>query len=328
MDKEARNQIFDISRGLGIFLVVWGHVTSNPASIYIYSFHMPLFFFLSGIFHRNEQFTNFLNKKFKRLIIPYLYYSILIYLFYLAWFSVFLEIESFNFKNILNIIPFNDTVSSPLWFLISLFEVSLIFFLLELLFKNDLILTFLAILLGLILVLISKKVEVFVNYFFIASSCSMLMFFSLGHLIARFKSMLVTKKQHFIIIIFILFMASFLLLNLHYNNKVDVRSFYFGEVQWVFPPIAILGIIVTLLGSIILGNIPILAKVLSYLGINSLGIFIIHLPLFEFARPMAKLIITKEETFSYGLLTAIICLGFAVVANAIILKVVPQTLGK
>jgi hypothetical protein len=43
---------------------------------------------------------------------------------------------------------------------------------------------------------------------------------------------------------------------------------------------------------------------------------------------MAKLIITKEETFSYGLLTAIICLGFAVVANAIILKVVPQTLGK
>lgn len=62
MDKEERNQIIDISKGLGIFLVVWGHVINNQANIYIFSFHMPLFFFLSGLFHRNEQFTNFLNK--------------------------------------------------------------------------------------------------------------------------------------------------------------------------------------------------------------------------------------------------------------------------
>jgi fucose 4-O-acetylase-like acetyltransferase len=54
----------DYGRGMGIFLVVVGHVLrglvaasilpkSNPVRFidaWIYSFHMPLFFFLSGVF--------------------------------------------------------------------------------------------------------------------------------------------------------------------------------------------------------------------------------------------------------------------------------------
>ncbi|UEG53297.1 acyltransferase family protein [Mucilaginibacter daejeonensis] len=52
-----RNNFIDIIKGLAIYLVVWGHCLqfcgtidflSNPAFIFIYSFHMPLFMGTSG----------------------------------------------------------------------------------------------------------------------------------------------------------------------------------------------------------------------------------------------------------------------------------------
>lgn len=59
-----RNAIFDYAKGIGIILVVYGHVVRGLMNAglpmdkalhglvdsIIYSFHMPLFFFLSGLF--------------------------------------------------------------------------------------------------------------------------------------------------------------------------------------------------------------------------------------------------------------------------------------
>ncbi len=42
-----RQKHIDIANGIAICLMVYGHVNSNGAS-YIYLFHMPLFFILSG----------------------------------------------------------------------------------------------------------------------------------------------------------------------------------------------------------------------------------------------------------------------------------------
>jgi fucose 4-O-acetylase-like acetyltransferase len=40
----------DFCKGIGIFLVVLGHILRDVIAVdYIYSFHMPLFFFLSGL---------------------------------------------------------------------------------------------------------------------------------------------------------------------------------------------------------------------------------------------------------------------------------------
>lgn len=67
-----RDITIDIAKGIGIFLVVLGHVPilmwlATP----IYIFHMPLFFFLSGMFfHLNEDRKMGLYKKIRTLIIP------------------------------------------------------------------------------------------------------------------------------------------------------------------------------------------------------------------------------------------------------------------
>jgi len=78
----------DYAKGIGIILVVLGHVLLNSsngaaahlAARFIYSFHMPLFFFLAGLFViksvEKETTTNFILNKAKRLLYPYFIWSI------------------------------------------------------------------------------------------------------------------------------------------------------------------------------------------------------------------------------------------------------------
>lgn len=71
----------DIAKFLGIACVVIGHISSpveanvmfDAIHNFVYQFHIPLFFFLSGIFYRKrESFFVFLKSKTKRLYIPYI----------------------------------------------------------------------------------------------------------------------------------------------------------------------------------------------------------------------------------------------------------------
>lgn len=52
-----RNDIVSIAKGIGIIIVVLGHCTFGYAwlSLFISSFHMPLFFYLSGYFFSRNQ---------------------------------------------------------------------------------------------------------------------------------------------------------------------------------------------------------------------------------------------------------------------------------
>lgn len=93
-----RIEYIDEIRGLAIMLVVVGHIiqctgipTNNPVFEFIYSFHMPLFFAISGYITQKvtritsfKQYILFAKKKFIALIIPLLAWSLLITPFFLA----------------------------------------------------------------------------------------------------------------------------------------------------------------------------------------------------------------------------------------------------
>lgn len=80
--KKDRLQYVDVAKAFAIFLVVLGH--PRPVEDYgsleqfLYAFHMPLFFMLSGIFIRQKSeyswqtWKNFLGKNFLTLIVPYI----------------------------------------------------------------------------------------------------------------------------------------------------------------------------------------------------------------------------------------------------------------
>ena len=85
MDK-TRETWVDIAKGIGIILVIIGHANcpNLPHGI-IYSFHMPLFFFLSRLFISRQCENNFhiyLKKNFKSLLLPYFYFNIISIAFY------------------------------------------------------------------------------------------------------------------------------------------------------------------------------------------------------------------------------------------------------
>ena len=72
-----RIEHIDVARGLGILLVVIGHNPlvadmPNPLFDVIYAFHIPLFFFLSGLFFKPEQpFLSLVARRTDMLLKPY-----------------------------------------------------------------------------------------------------------------------------------------------------------------------------------------------------------------------------------------------------------------
>lgn len=71
----------DMAKGLLISLVVLGHMLSDCVlSKVIFWFHVPAFFILSGIFLRDEtaNLKDELFKRWKRLIVPYFVYSLIL----------------------------------------------------------------------------------------------------------------------------------------------------------------------------------------------------------------------------------------------------------
>lgn len=95
LTKKQRIEWIDVLKAVGMFAVVWGHCVqgvvnsqdSNPvlASIILktlYSFHMPLFFIISGLTfnpHTEQSFLHFAKHKAQGLIYPYLTLSVCVF---------------------------------------------------------------------------------------------------------------------------------------------------------------------------------------------------------------------------------------------------------
>lgn len=130
----------DNAKAIGIFLVVFGHL-SNPELVtnIIYSFHMPLFFFLSGLFFSHSGDTSeFMFKKAKSILIPYFIFGIVTYMFWLfigRKFGADSALDLPWWKPIIGMfysVGTNNWLqhNTPLWFLTCLYLSEIFFFLL------------------------------------------------------------------------------------------------------------------------------------------------------------------------------------------------------
>ena len=81
-----RVQWIDWCKGIGILLVLLGHTLRTDLSlVYIYGFHMPLFFFLSGQVCNEKKYNwnTFLRSRFNTLILPYIVFYLLTWIYWL-----------------------------------------------------------------------------------------------------------------------------------------------------------------------------------------------------------------------------------------------------
>ncbi len=77
MEMKKRSEILDISKGIAILLVVWAHARA-PFSGFIYQFHMPFFFLISGyLYNKDCSLKTYICKKTKTLYMPFIVCNIL-----------------------------------------------------------------------------------------------------------------------------------------------------------------------------------------------------------------------------------------------------------
>lgn len=79
----SRDIQLDVLKGLGIILVVFAHTAHNIASDFVYLFHMPLFFFLSGAALSFSWDADYhLGKRLYRIMVPYVAFSLLSFFYW------------------------------------------------------------------------------------------------------------------------------------------------------------------------------------------------------------------------------------------------------
>lgn len=136
---QTRLNTLDIAKGICMIFVVFAHVNYTPELlVLIYSFHMPLFFILSGmVFNRDRYptFLTFLKRRWKTLILPYLIYSVLaiVYVFVserVSEFAVDLTREKYirSLAQIFLAQGSKHVLNVPLWFVPCLFAVEILYF--------------------------------------------------------------------------------------------------------------------------------------------------------------------------------------------------------
>jgi fucose 4-O-acetylase-like acetyltransferase len=139
---KQRNETYDLMKGIAMILMMLCHLVYTEGSVkqFIYSFHMPLFFILAGVFAKNieeiSSFKDYTSKNAKRLLLPYVVTMLML----CAWGgiqAVAKQDVSFFLRHLLSMVSASSDgwqtkwgliYAGPMWFLIALFWVRELFY--------------------------------------------------------------------------------------------------------------------------------------------------------------------------------------------------------
>ena len=132
-----RLDYIDFAKAFGMLLIVWGHIRLGGwSNAFVYAFHIPLFFFLSGMVFskkRYPDFKSFFLKRISSLIKPYVVFSVLTWFVWAAFsYATHANVDSYW-------MPLAETFIAqgsggflvhnvPLWFVTCLFVVEIVYY--------------------------------------------------------------------------------------------------------------------------------------------------------------------------------------------------------
>lgn len=151
LNQNKRMDTIDIAKGIGILFVIFAHVNYTPeVLVLIYSFHMPLFFILSGVLFKREKyesFRTFIKRRLNTLILPYIFFYMagLVYAYvseqmYGDLFDITSEEYIQYFLEMFISHRSATVINTPLWFVPCLFAVEIMYYFISGLKKKSLIL--------------------------------------------------------------------------------------------------------------------------------------------------------------------------------------------
>ena len=283
----------DNMKAIGIILVLIGH---NESSItqYIYSFHMPLFFFISGllfVYDKEIKITSYIKKKFKSLIIPYLKISSVLFL---IWFALKGRSEGLTviFKNLFGIVYAQGgheymNWGVPMWFIPCLFIVTVSLFCI-MRFKNNWIkeILFCSSIIGFGIGLLRK------NMMLEGASMTRLpwgidvamvgiVFFFVGYKLKDVAEQITSKKIN-IILSSILFFSVMILAKI--NGRIDMYTLNYKN-YFLFFITAFVGILAVIyISKLILRN-----KVFLNIGKNTIYLLAFHINILSLMKKVIRI---------------------------------------
>lgn len=329
--KKERLLYIDALRGLAMLMVVFVHVEifsffnfthTTPLMCIFSAVHMPLFFFISGLCIYNPDkkygFTKVKND-FLRLIIP----AVVVGLLY----TYFKKGEDCFFF-------LANSMKAGYWFTISLFEVLLIYYVINNLTKNNnkafmIVLWTIAGLLYLLKLPFKMvgSLETLGNYMCLHQTFNFFVFFALGITASKYKSKThrLIEDQVFGAAVLLLFaIASFVVFGLvpKYAGSSIVWKVLdtFGETLVGLFGICLLYVIFYRIQSVFNSSNRI-AKSLVFVGNNTLAIYLIHYFFLPVLPQLGKFLVGHPSLMMelvLGVATSVIVLSISVLINRVV----------
>lgn len=316
--KSKRDLAIDVAKGIGIFLVVLAHTIENDfVHNFIYMFHMPLFFLLAGMtikYSIKNEPKDFIIKKLKRVIIPYLFFCIISFIY---WAVIERQIRDqmdvsvlSNFINIFLCRTYEPYYSYnvAMWFIPCLFTSELIIYFILKKVKNkvsNFIISFILFVLGYILSYYKITLVFAIETAFVAQ-----FFIMIGYLFSIFWYNNVTLLKR--ICLGILSIIS-IALSVIFENKVAMLGHNYDNV--------FLFVIGAIGGSYLIWELSVLlkkSKVLQFFGANSLVILGFHEPIKRVTIKLFSVILKVSNEFARSYCAVIITIIILIVFVPII----------
>ena len=304
---EKRDKSIDIMKGMGILFVILGHISPTPRilKIWLYSFHMPLFFVCSGMVFSTDRygnFRNFLNARIRQIVIPYFKYGILLWILTNSQRTISSII--FNKDTIVGWDPIRLLLSLflgfrlhkyyySMWFLCALFIGEIFFYFIVRFAKNKWYLYFLVVITA---PFVQQLFFKYLHGFYWSSDVLPVCvgFLSMGYLFRSFRRELLFFKTCYLLPLVLSGSLLFMVLNYRVCGLTDLFACVIGNpLYYLFA--AFFGCWTIL----IISNYLNYLKMTEFLGKNSLIIYIFQnsfsIPI---ANDLVKILSSRHEFFT------------------------------
>lgn len=298
MNNKKRFLELDILKGIGILLMVFDHVGwGMKIHTYIQSFHMPLFFIVSGFLYKKNDIKITIKKRYQTLMKPYWIFAIV----YIVIKVTLLLVKGFSINELVDMViavcvyP-TDMAHMPfapaLWFLPCMFITTVLYSIISQYVKT---VECKGIIIAIITIcgIIYEQMDLPTLPWTIETVATAIFFWYVGEIISK-KYCVITKLLNHKIIVLLIWIISIILV--FTNGCVDMRSarYYIAPLyllNGVLGTIAYWGIAIQLT---LIKIIPIkIRKLLSYFSINAMA----YLCMNQFFITLVNSLINKMKLY-------------------------------
>ncbi|MBS4206746.1 acyltransferase family protein [Bacillus sp. FJAT-50079] len=268
----GRKLWLDIAKGIGIISVVIGHAGIESLSRYLFWFHMPLFFLISGYLYKKTD--KFVLRKTRSLLIPYISFFVL--LSFLQYFIFGIPDFEIHFDYFLKGGKYLKGVYGVFWFITSLYVLTVLFHTFYSL-SNKIVLFFVAIIFYFLSYFDSTYIKDSAVIWNINTILFTFIFYFLGHCYKLYedKVNLLMKK---VVIYTTILLIVFVTLNVYgrFEYSLDIKNQLYNHL-FLDIVIPVMFILCVFWVSKKLEQVKVINRVVAKIGESSLTIMYLHI---------------------------------------------------